>query len=291
MVLRHEAEISNPESKRIWESFQKEMIPYLLSILPDELFSPGREPELFVALNKVIHDKYLADGARIPQDIQYRLQLDICSLMPAFKRLKNTEELMKTVFDAAKPAPAPALQLPDSSSHQVMSGKIVTLAEVAAYREDLRKQRRKVVATNGCFDLLHVGHLKYLTEARALGDFLWVGLNGDASVRELKGPGRPLVPEADRAELLAAWRVVDAVTIFPDVRATAFLRAVQPDIYAKGGDYTVASLNAEEAGALRECSAVIEIVRLVKGKSTTKLVEKIAENKTLAAKEHKEGKG
>ena len=117
----------------------------------------------------------------------------------------------------------------------------------------MRKRGRKVVATNGCFDLLHVGHLRYLTEARALGDFLWVGLNGDASVRELKGPGRPLVPEADRAELLAAWRVVDAVTIFPDVRATAFLRAVQPDVYVKGGDYTVASLNAEEAAALREC--------------------------------------
>jgi rfaE bifunctional protein nucleotidyltransferase chain/domain len=125
--------------------------------------------------------------------------------------------------------------------------------------------------------------LRYLTEARAFGDFLWVGLNGDASVRELKGPGRPLVPEADRAELLAAWRVVDAVTIFPDVRATAFLRAVQPDIYAKGGDYTVASLNAEEAEALRECGATIEIVRLVKGKSTTSLVEKMAEIKASGA--------
>jgi rfaE bifunctional protein nucleotidyltransferase chain/domain len=169
-------------------------------------------------------------------------------------------------------------------------GKILTLDEASAYREQLRREGRKVVATNGCFDLLHAGHLKYLTEARALGDFLWVGLNGDASVRELKGPGRPLVPEADRAELLAAWRVVDAVTIFPDVRATAFLRAVQPDVYAKGGDYTVASLNAEEAETLRECGAKIEIVPLVPGKSTTDLVEKMAETKTLAAKEHKERK-
>jgi rfaE bifunctional protein nucleotidyltransferase chain/domain len=282
MSLRHEEEISNPESKRIWQSFQKEMIPYLLSILPDALFSPGREAELFVELNKAVYDKYLADGAHIPQDIQYRLQLDICSLMPAFAGLKNPEELLKGVFDAAKPmpekkpvtGPLPPLQ---------MSGKILMLGEVAAYRDSLRQRRRKVVATNGCFDLLHVGHLKYLTEARALGDFLWVGLNGDASVRELKGPGRPLVPEADRTELLAAWRMVDAVTIFPDVRATAFLRAVQPDIYAKGGDYTVASLNAEEAEALRECNAVIEIVRLVKGKSTTQLVEKIAENERFGA--------
>jgi len=155
------------------------------------------------------------------------------------------------------------------------TGKILSLDEVAAFRAQLRKEGRRVVATNGCFDLLHVGHLRYLTEARAFGDFLWLGLNGDASVHELKGAGRPLVTEADRAELLAAWRVVDAVTIFPEVRATAFLRAVQPDVYVKGGDYTPESLNPDEAAALKECGAKIEIVRLVPGKSTTKLVEKM----------------
>jgi rfaE bifunctional protein nucleotidyltransferase chain/domain len=156
-----------------------------------------------------------------------------------------------------------------------ISGKILTLDEVAAYRAILRHEGRRVVATNGCFDLLHVGHLRYLTEARTFGDFLWVGLNGDASVRELKGPSRPLVPEADRAELLAGWRVVDAVTIFPEVRATAFLRAVQPDVYVKGGDYTAESLNAGEAEALREAGARIEIVGLVPGKSTSNLVKKM----------------
>jgi rfaE bifunctional protein nucleotidyltransferase chain/domain len=155
------------------------------------------------------------------------------------------------------------------------TGKILTLDEVASYRAILRKEGRKVVATNGCFDLLHVGHLRYLTDARGFGDFLWVGLNGDASVRELKGPGRPLVPEADRAELLAAWRVVDAVTIFPEVRATTFLRAVQPDIYVKGGDYTAESLDAGEAAVLRECGARNEIVRLVPGRSTSNLVKKM----------------
>jgi rfaE bifunctional protein nucleotidyltransferase chain/domain len=275
MPLRHEKEISNPQAKRIWDSFQKEMIPYLLGLLPDALFAEGREPELFVALNQALYNKYVADGANIPQDIQYRLQLDICSQMPAFKSLKNKEELLKPIFDAAKPPPVKSLST-GPLYPQAMSGKILALDEVAAYRTSLRERRRKVVATNGCFDLLHVGHLKYLTQARALGDFLWVGLNGDASVRELKGPGRPIVPEADRAELLAAWRMVDAVTIFPDVRATAFLRAVQPDVYAKGGDYTVASLNAEEAEALRECGALIEIVPLVPGKSTTNLVKKMA---------------
>ena len=274
----NQEEISSPAAKRIWDSFQKEMIPYLLSLLPDDLFSAGRESELFVAMNRALYDKYVADGAVIPQDIQFRLQLDICHLMPAFVHLKNQEELLKSVFDPAKPPPgrAPGTGL---LSPPVLSGKILVLDEVTAFREGLRKRGRKVVATNGCFDLLHVGHLKYLTEARLLGDFLWVGLNGDASVHELKGPDRPLVSEADRAELLAAWRVVDAVTIFPDVRATAFLRAVQPEIYAKGGDYTVASLNAEEAEALRQCGARIEIVRLVPGKSTTNLVNKMAENK------------
>jgi D-glycero-beta-D-manno-heptose 1-phosphate adenylyltransferase len=278
MSSPHDPEKSNQQASSIWDSLQKELIPYLLSILPDDLFSLGREPELFVALNKALYDKYVADGAVIPQDIQFRLQLDICHLMPAFGQLKNQEELLKTVFDPSKPPPgrAPGTGL---LAPPVMSGKILALDEVAAYRDGLRKRGRKVVATNGCFDLLHVGHLKYLTEARALGNFLWVGLNGDASVRDLKGPGRPLVPEAERAELLAAWRVVDAVTIFPDVRATAFLRAVQPDVYAKGGDYTVASLNAEEAEALRACGAHIEIVKLVPGKSTTNLVQKMAENK------------
>jgi glycerol-3-phosphate cytidylyltransferase len=155
-------------------------------------------------------------------------------------------------------------------------GKILRLDEAAAYRAQLKREGKTVVATNGCFDLLHVGHLRYLTEARAFGDFLWLGLNGDASVRELKGSGRPLVPEADRAELLAAWRIVDAVTIFPEVRATEFLRAVQPDIYVKGGDYKPETLNPEEGAALKACGARIEIVHLVPGKSTTNLVKKMA---------------
>jgi rfaE bifunctional protein nucleotidyltransferase chain/domain len=157
----------------------------------------------------------------------------------------------------------------------MFSGKILTLAEAAAFRAALRKEGHKVVATNGCFDLLHVGHLRYLTEARALGDFLWVGLNGDASVRELKGPGRPVVPEADRAEVLAGWRMVDAVTIFPELRATSFLRVAQPDVYVKGGDYTAETLDPDEGEVLRACGARIEIVKLVPGRSTTSLVQKI----------------
>jgi len=270
-------ENSSPEAKRIWDSLQKEMIPYLLETLPDELFVEGRESELFVALNKELYAKYLADGAVIPRDIQFDKQLNICGLMPAFRGMKNKPDLLRGIFEPEQ-AKSPLIAT-SPFSHLRPSAKIVTLAEVNSYRETLRTRRRKVVATNGCFDLLHVGHLRYLSGARGLGDFLWVGLNGDASVHELKGAGRPIVPEADRAELLAAWRVVDAVTIFPSVRATDFLRAVQPDIYVKGGDYTVESLNAEEAAVLKECGAQIVFAPLVQGKSTTNIVKKLGEGK------------
>ena len=103
MPLRHQQGISTPEATRIWDSFQKEMIRYLLSVLPTALFLPGREPDLFVELNRALYDRYVADGAHIPPDIQYQLQLDICSLMPAFRHLKKPEELLKTVFDPATP--------------------------------------------------------------------------------------------------------------------------------------------------------------------------------------------
>jgi rfaE bifunctional protein nucleotidyltransferase chain/domain len=273
MPLPHEEDIT-PKASEIWSSFQRELLPYLLSLLPDQLFEPGREPELFLALNKALYEKYVADGQQIPRDIQFRKQLDICALMPAFKKLKNMDELLHMVFDPQKPGPSAA------SIDSTSGGQIVPLDHAHVFRAELRKQRRKVVATNGCFDLLHVGHLRYLADARAFGDFLWVGLNGDASVRELKGAGRPINPEADRAEILAALRLVDAVTIFPAVRATAFLAAARPDVYVKGGDYTVASLDQEEGAALAACGAKIEIVKLVPGKSTTSIVQKMAEKKT-----------
>src|SRR5881275_839903 len=118
-----------------------------------------------------------------------------------------------------------------------MSAKIVGLEELSERSEQLRAAGKKLVATNGCFDLLHVGHVRYLQAARALGDLLIVGLNSDASVRAYKGPGRPLVPQDERAELLAALRCVDYVVIFDEPTASALVSALQPDIYVKGGDY------------------------------------------------------
>jgi len=134
---------------------------------------------------------------------------------------------------------------------------------------------KTVVFTNGCFDILHVGHVRYLAAAKRLGDILVVGLNSDASVRELKGIGRPLNSQDDRAEVMAALEAVDHVIIFAEKRVSHLLRQVRPQIYAKGGDYTVDSLDSEEVVALKEIKARIEILPLVPGKSTSKLVQAI----------------
>jgi cytidyltransferase-related domain len=141
--------------------------------------------------------------------------------------------------------------------------------------KSLRAAGKKLVATNGCFDLLHVGHVHYLQAARALGDVLAVGLNGDRSVLELKGSGRPINNERDRAEVLAALECVDLVTIFPDMRATQFISASVPAIYVKGGDYTSETLNAEESAVLRKIGAEIRILPFEKGYSTSLLLERL----------------
>ena len=156
-----------------------------------------------------------------------------------------------------------------------MRSKIVDLNELAKRAKTLRDSGKKLVVTNGCFDLLHVGHVRYLQAARALGDALAVGLNGDQSVRALKGDNRPVNNERDRAEVVAALASVDFVTIFPEVRATRMLETVAPAIYAKGGDYTTATLHPEERAALEKIGAEIRIIPFEKGYSTSKLLEKL----------------
>jgi rfaE bifunctional protein nucleotidyltransferase chain/domain len=156
-----------------------------------------------------------------------------------------------------------------------MQQKIIDLNELAQRARELSAGGKKLVATNGCFDLLHVGHVRYLQAARGLGDVLAVGLNGDGSVRELKGTGRPINSEGDRAEVLAALECVDFITIFPEMRATEFILAAQPAIYAKGGDYTSETLNAEERAALQEVGAEIRIIPFEKGYSTSLLLKQL----------------
>ena len=143
------------------------------------------------------------------------------------------------------------------------------------WRENLRAQGKKLVATNGCFDLLHVGHVTYLQEARNLGDALLVGLTSDANVRQLKGEGRPLNSEQDRAGVLAALQAVDSVFIFPEFDARNFLQRVQPDVYVKGGDYTLDTINQDERRLLEKMGVKIVLLGVVPGKSTSALLEKM----------------
>lgn len=145
---------------------------------------------------------------------------------------------------------------------------------MAALRDEFAAAGKRLVFTNGCFDLLHVGHVRYLQAARALGDALLVAVNGDASVRALKGPARPINNEEDRAEVLGALACVDFLTIFHDERVTELVRTIRPHVYAKGGDYTVESLDAGERGVLESVGAEIRILPLVPGKSTTNIIEK-----------------
>lgn len=156
-----------------------------------------------------------------------------------------------------------------------MTNKIVDLAELARRSHEMRSLGKNLVATNGCFDLLHVGHVRYLRTARSLGDALVVGVNGDESVRQLKGADRPLNNARNRAEILAALEDVDLVVIFPEVRATKFLKTAAPAIYVKGGDYTPETLEPNERAALEKVGAEIRIIPFESGYSTTGLIEKL----------------
>jgi D-glycero-beta-D-manno-heptose 1-phosphate adenylyltransferase len=157
-----------------------------------------------------------------------------------------------------------------------MSGNIVAAGELADISKRLHSEGKRLVVTNGCFDLLHVGHVRYLQAARQLGDALAVGVNGDASVRALKGAGRPVNTERDRAEVLAALRCVEYVCVFPEVRAARFLELVRPSVYAKGGDYKPETLDAEERAVLLGIGAEIRIIPFQQGYSTSDLIHQIS---------------
>ena len=154
--------------------------------------------------------------------------------------------------------------------------KIIAWDKLPEWREALRTRGQKLVVTNGCFDLLHLGHVTYLESARNNGDALLIGLNSDEAVRQLKGPTRPINAEADRAGVLAALESVDGVCIFQEKRATRFLGHAQPDIYVKGGDYTLETLDQEERRTVEQAGGRIVIIPFVPGKSTTATLEKIS---------------
>lgn len=151
---------------------------------------------------------------------------------------------------------------------------IIPASKISEFPAVIEAAGKKLVFTNGCFDLLHVGHVRYLQAARALGDALFVGINSDASVRALKGPTRPVNSQDDRAEVLDALACVDYVSIFDGERATDLIERIKPAVYAKGGDYTVDSLHKGELNALRSVGSEIHILPLVPGKSTTGMLER-----------------
>lgn len=153
--------------------------------------------------------------------------------------------------------------------------KLHSPPSVLAWREQQRAAGRRVVLTNGVFDLLHTGHLYYLQKARALGDAMVIALNADVSVRALKGLSRPVQTEEQRAYALGALACVDAVFVFSTPRLDAEIRALRPDVYCKAGDYTLEKLNSDERAALQEVGARIEFLPFLAGFSTTQLIARI----------------
>lgn len=153
-----------------------------------------------------------------------------------------------------------------------MTDKVFSLSDLVQ-EVDSKRKGRKIVFTNGCFDLLHVGHVRYLQEARALGDYLVVALNTDASVRKLKGPERPVQTQDDRAEILAALECIDAVTFFDEPTPINVIQKVMPDILVKGGDWPVEKIVG--ADVVMKNGGMVKSLPFHPGRSTTGLIEKI----------------
>jgi D-beta-D-heptose 7-phosphate kinase/D-beta-D-heptose 1-phosphate adenosyltransferase len=150
---------------------------------------------------------------------------------------------------------------------------IVDFNEIEKICNSLREQNKRIVFTNGCFDILHRGHIEYLTKAKEFGDVLIVGLNSDTSVQRLKGKDRPINPESDRARILDALKPVDYVVIFEEDTPLRLIQMVKPDVLVKGGDYKVQEIVGSEY--VMSYGGKVEIIPFVEGKSTTKIIQKI----------------
>lgn len=150
---------------------------------------------------------------------------------------------------------------------------IIARDKVAEFCQVLRDGGQRVVFTNGCFDILHAGHVRYLNKARSFGDCLVLGLNTDSSVSRIKGPSRPINSQLDRAEVVGALKSVDYVVFFDEPTAEALIRQVRPDVYVKGGDYTLDTL--PEGQIVLGYGGKVELVQLVEGRSTTNVIARI----------------
>jgi rfaE bifunctional protein nucleotidyltransferase chain/domain len=165
--------------------------------------------------------------------------------------------------------------MPVSKIHLQMSRKVIAYEQLADWRMTLLAAQRPLVVTNGCFDLIHPGHLFLLERACTLGATLLVGVTGDEAVRLLKGEGRPAMPQRDRVLILAGLEPVSHVCLFPEIDAMAFLEKARPDIYVKGGDYTIDSINQAERALLERIGATIKILPRFEALSTTSTFQRI----------------
>lgn len=168
----------------------------------------------------------------------------------------------------------------NSQSFRAAERKLLRRSELVKVIEEAKAEGKAIVFTNGCFDILHIGHVRYLQDARSHGDMLVVGVNSDDSVRKLKGPDRPVVPEFERVEILAALECVDYVTLFAEDTPVELIRAIKPNVHVKGGDYKPEDL--PEADAVRSVGGRIQIVTFTstetQGRSTTSLIGKIVKS-------------
>lgn len=155
-------------------------------------------------------------------------------------------------------------------------GKVIKKDEIKTLITELRQKNKKIVFTNGCFDILHLGHAKYLKNSSKFGDILIIGVNSDSSVKKLKGPTRPINPENDRAELLCELSCVDYTIIFDENSPVNLIKEIKPHVYTKGADYTISTL--PEAPYVLEYGGRVEFIEFVEGKSTTNVIEKMKEN-------------
>lgn len=152
-------------------------------------------------------------------------------------------------------------------------GKVISKQEAVEISNKIKKDNKTLVFTNGCFDILHIGHVRYLKKSASLGDFLMIGLNSDSSVKKLKGPTRPVNPESDRAELLSELNFVDYVVIFDETSPSELLKEIKPSLYTKGADYTLDTL--PEKSAIEEYQGSVAFIDLVEGKSTSAIIKNI----------------
>jgi len=155
-----------------------------------------------------------------------------------------------------------------------MKSKIQNSKRLAATLRRLRSKGKRIVFTNGCFDIIHAGHVDYLSKARRMGDVLVVGLNSDSSVKKIKGAGRPINREADRAKVLSALYFVDYVTLFKETTPERLIRELKPDILVKGGDWKIKDIVGSDF--VRERGGKVRRVPFIKGYSTTSLIEKLS---------------